>query len=29
MRQLAKLDREEFANWYHDSRAYWFKQVFG
>jgi hypothetical protein len=29
MRQLAKLDRDEFADWFRDPNAYWFKQVFG
>jgi len=29
MRQLAKLERDEFTDWFRDSKAYWFKQVFG
>lgn len=29
MRQLARLDRDEFAEWFHESNAYWYKGVFG
>jgi hypothetical protein len=29
MRQLARFDRDEFADWFRDERAYWFTQVFG
>lgn len=27
-RQLAKLDRDEFAHWFHNPEAYWHKEVF-
>jgi hypothetical protein len=29
MAQLAVFDREEFASWFRDPRAYWHREVFG
>lgn len=29
MRQLALFNRDEFSDWFCDSRAYWYKNVFG
>jgi hypothetical protein len=29
LRQLAALDRDAFASWFHDERAYWYKEIFG
>lgn len=29
LRQLAALDREVFADWFHDERAYWYEEIFG
>lgn len=29
LRQLAEFDRDEFVDWFHDSKAYWFTHVFG
>jgi len=29
LRQLANLDRDEFADWFHNEQAYWYKEVFG
>jgi len=29
MRQLAVFNKREFAKWFHDRDAYWYKSVFG
>jgi len=29
LKQLAVFDRSEFAEWFRDKRAYWYKEVFG
>ena len=29
LRQLAAFDRDEFAEWFRDKQAYWYKDVFG
>jgi hypothetical protein len=28
MRQLIAFDRQEFAEWFHDRRAYWYTDIF-
>ena len=29
MKQLAVFDKQEFAHWFHNRDAYWYKSVFG
>lgn len=29
LKQLAVFDRDEFADWFRDDRAYWHKDIFG
>jgi hypothetical protein len=29
MKQLSALDKQEFAEWFHDRNAYWHESVFG
>jgi hypothetical protein len=29
MSQLIAFDRDEFADWFHEERAYWYSEVFG
>jgi len=29
LRQLAIFDWDEFADWFRDERAYWYKDIFG
>ena len=29
LRQLASFDRDEFADWFRNEQAYWYKDVFG
>ncbi len=29
LRQLALFDRDEFADWFRNEQAYWYKEVFG
>lgn len=29
MRQLAMFDRDDFADWFRDKQAYWYKDIFG
>lgn len=28
LRQLAFLDRKEFSDWFHNKKAYWYKDIF-